>query len=103
MKDIEKISDMIECEIEKAEDYMKCAFYFKESRPQLSDTIYKIAGNKINDMNLLHAQIVSIIEEYKKEHGEPPESMKILYNILHKKHIENAATVKGMMALYKEQ
>lgn len=103
MKDIEKVSDMIECEIEKANEYMKCAFYFKETRPQLADAIYKIAGNKINDMNLLHEQVVKIIEEYKEANGEPPESMKILYNILHRKHINNAAAVKGMMALYKEQ
>lgn len=103
MKDIEKVSDMIECEIEKAEDYMECAFYFKETRPQLADAIYKIAGNKINDMNLLHEQVVKIIEEYREANGEPPESMKILYDILHRKHINNVAAVKGMMALYKEQ
>jgi hypothetical protein len=29
--------------------------------------------------------------------------MKTLYDILHRKHIEHAAAVKGMLALYKEQ
>ena len=28
--------------------------------------------------------------------------MLLLYDILHRKHIENAAVVKGMFALYKE-
>ena len=102
MKDIEKVSDMIECEIEKADEYMECAFYFKDTRPQLAEALYKIAGNKLNDMNLLHSQVVAIIEEYKKDNGDAPEPMKILYNILHRKHINNTAAVKGMMALFKE-
>jgi len=53
-------------------------------------------------MGLLHTQIVAIIDAYKKEKGEPPEGMKLLYEILHRKHIEHAAAVKGMLALYKE-
>jgi len=102
MEDIEKISDKIEYEIDGAEDYMQCAFYFKERRPRLGDALYKIANNKINDMNLLHAEVAAMIEDYKKEHGDAPEAMKILYNIMHRKHIANAASVKGMMSLYKE-
>ena len=53
-------------------------------------------------MNLLHTQVTLIIEDYRKKNGEPPEAMKVLYNILHRKHIEHAAAVKGMLALYKE-
>ena len=41
-------------------------------------------------------------DEYRKKNGEPPEAMKTLYEILHRKHIEHAAAVKGMLALYKE-
>jgi hypothetical protein len=52
-------------------------------------------------MGLLHTQVVAIIDEYKKNKGEPPEGMKTLYNILHRKHMEHAAAVKGMLALYK--
>jgi hypothetical protein len=53
-------------------------------------------------MSLLHTQVVAIIDAYKKEKGEPPEAMKLLYEILHRKHVEHVATVKGMLALYKE-
>lgn len=41
--------------------------------------------------------------EDRKKEGEPPEVMKTLYEILHRKHIEHADAVKGMLALYKEQ
>ena len=102
MKIIEKLSDKISKEIECAEEYVKCALYYKEERPTLAETFYRISNEKMNHMALLHAQVVAIIEEYRKKEGEPPEAMKILYEILHKKHIEHAAAVKGMLALYKE-
>lgn len=102
MKIIEMLSDKIAEEIEQAENYAKCALNYKDERPQLAETFYRIANDKIGHMNLLHTQVVAIIEEYRKEKGEPPEGMKTLYNILHRKHIEHAAAVKGMLALYKE-
>lgn len=102
MKIIEKLSDKIACEIESAEEYARCALQYKEERPQLAETFYRIANEKLAHMTLLHGQVVTIIDEYKKEKGEPPEAMKMLYEILHRRHIEHAATVKGMLALYKE-
>lgn len=102
MKIIEKISDKIEKEINCAEEYAKCALNYKEARPQLAEVYYQIATEKMQHMLLLHNQVVTIIEEYKKANGEPPDTMKTLYDILHRKHIEHAAAVKGMLALYKE-
>ena len=102
MKIIEKLSDMIEKEIDCAEKYAKCALEYKEEKPLLAETFFKIANEKITHMSLLHAQVVSIIDEYRKKSGEPPEGMKLLYEILHRKHIEHVAAVKGMLALYKE-
>ena len=102
MKIIEELSDKIADEIECAEQYARCALMHKEDNPQLAETYYKIASEKMGHMNLLHTQVVSIIDDYRKKKGEPPEGMKVLYDILHRKHIEHAAAVKGMLALYKE-
>ena len=102
MKIIEEISDKIADEIECAEKYAKCALYYKDERPSLAETYYRIATEKLGHMALLHAQVASIIDEYRKKNGDPPEAMKVLYEILHRKHIEHAAAVKGMLALYKE-
>lgn len=101
MKIIEKLSDMIEDEIEDAEKYAMCALDKKETYPQLAESFYKIANEEMGHMNILHTLAVQLIEDYKKKTGEPPEAMKTLYNILHRKHIEHAAAVKGMLALYK--
>ena len=102
MRIIENLSDKIADEIDSAEDYAQCALNLKEERPQVAETYFRIANEKMNHMNLLHSQVATIIEEYKKETGEPPAAMKTLYDILHRKHMEHAAAVKGMLALYKE-
>ena len=102
MKIIDKISDKIAKEIDYAEEYAKCALEYKDTHPQLAEVYFRIANEKIGHMNLLHAQVIAIIDEYRKKNGEPPEAMKTLYEILHRKHIEHAAAVKGMLALYKE-
>lgn len=102
MKKIQNLSNHIEKEIEAAQTYAKCALDMKETDPAIAEAYVKIAENHMANMGLLHNQVVAFISEYRKTNGEPPEHMMILYNILHKKHIENAAAVKGMLALYKE-
>lgn len=102
MKIIERLSDDIERKIDEAECNIKTALEIKEEYPIIADVYFKIANQELSDMSLLHAQVVSIIDEYRKKNGEPPEGMKILYEILHKKHIQHTATVKSMITLYKE-
>lgn len=103
MKIIQELSDMIEEEIEDAEKYARCALAKKDDYPELAEVFYKLAGEEMVHMSMLHEQVVKMIEEYRKKSGDPPEAMLMLYDILHKKHIENAATVKGMISLYKEK
>lgn len=101
MKLIQELSEMIEEEIADAGKYAKCALEYKEKNPSLADTFYKLSNEELGHMNALHAQIVSIIDKYRKEKGDPPEAMLMLYDILHRKHIANTAAVKGMLSLYK--
>ena len=100
---IQNLSNMIEEEIEDAGKYARCALKHREERPALAETFYKLANEEMTHANLLHAQVTAIIEEYRKQNGDPPETMQKLYEILHRKHIENAAAVKGMLVLYKEK
>jgi len=102
MKKIEKISNRIEEKIRSAESYMRDALACKEEDSALADAYFKIANDEMEHVNVLHTQVTNIISLYRKDVGDPPKEMLLLYDLLHKKHIENAAIVKGMFVLYKE-
>ena len=52
-------------------------------------------------MDKLHEEVVEIIDEYRKEHGEPPKEMMVLYEYLHEMHIGTATKIKVKQAMYK--
>ena len=102
MKIIEKLSDMIEEELSDAEKYARCALNYKEENKTLADVFYKLAEEEMVHMNLLHGQVVTTIESYRKQHGDPPEGMKTLYDYLHRKHMQRASEIRVMIGMYKE-
>ena len=102
MRIIKKLSKMIECEIEDASKYIEKALKYKEEHPELAKMFYSLSMEEMEHMKKLHGAVVEIIEEYRKEHGEPPKEMLFLYNYLHEKHIDDAAEVRTMQAMYKE-
>ncbi len=103
MKIIKEISDMIEDEIEGACEYAKRAVELREEMPDLADTLYSISLQEVQHINLLHTQVVHLIEQERKEHGEPPATMMAVYEYLHKKHIEAVNEIKIYQQMYKEK
>ena len=102
MKIIKKLSEHIEEELEDSECYAKWALEVKDERRSLADVLYNLSLEEFKHMQILHDEVVKIIEEYHKEHGEPPESMKAVYDYLHEKQLEEAQEVKSYQALYRE-
>lgn len=101
MKLISKLSDMIEEELNDAEKYIRCAIDNKDEHPALAQTFARISGEEIGHVNLLHDQVTVLIAEYQKDHGDPPERMKGIYDYLHKKHIDKANEIRVLQALFK--
>lgn len=101
MKLIEKLSDMIEEEMEDAEKYIDCALKHKEDRPGLASAFARISNEEIGHVNILHDQVVNLISEYRKEHGDPPEKMQAIYDYLHERHIQKANDIKVKQALFR--
>jgi len=102
MKTIQQLLDYIEEEINDAIKYAKMALEYQDEYPVLAEALYKISDEEIKHMTILHGQVASIIAEYRKKNGEPPEAMKMLYEIMHRKHIEHAAEAKAYQSMYKD-
>ena len=101
MKLIEKISDHISDEISDAKCYAKWALKEKESNGSLADVLYTLSLDEMKHATMLHNEVVRIIENYRREHGEPPAAMLAVYEYLHEKEIEKMAEAKHLQALYK--
>ena len=54
-------------------------------------------------MQILHGEVVKIIDEYRKVEGEPPADMQAIYNYLHEKIIEEVKEVKILQQMYMEK
>lgn len=102
MRVIRDLSEMIEDTIECAEEYIKTAIEWKEEYPEASKALAGLSENEMSNMGTLHSVVTKIITDYRKSNGEPPAPMMAVYDYLHKKHIDNAARVKAMQQMYKE-
>lgn len=100
MEIIKQIAAKIDDELEDAEKYIKCAYKVKSKYPVLADTYYKLSLEEMNHMNMLHTQVVSIINEYKKT-NEVPAAMQVLYDYVHEREIKWAQKIKQKQEGYK--
>ena len=101
MKLIQRISEHIEDEIGDSKMYAKWALEEKDSNSSLADVLYTLSQEEAKHANMLHNEVVRIIEAYRREHGDPPAEMMAVYDYLHKKAIDKMAEAKQYQALYK--
>ena len=102
MRIIKKLSEYIEEELEDSEKYILKAMEYKEDWPEVASTLYVLSLEEMKHMQLLHDQVAKIIENYRKEKGEPPEAMMAIYEYLHKKFIHKSKEIKIMQNMYNE-
>lgn len=102
MKLIKAMSEMIEEELEGAERYARFAIMEKEKNPALAKVIHEISAQEMNHVSLLHTETAKVIEQYRKEHGEPPAAMAAVYDYLHERHIRKAHEIKLLQSEFME-
>lgn len=101
MKIIELLSERIDEELCDAKFYIKKAIEHKAEHRALADTFYTISTQEMGHVDMLHEQVVNLINQYKTANGNPPPEMMTLYDYLHKKQIEKANEVKVYQGMYK--
>lgn len=101
MKIIKTLSEMIEEELEGAEHYARMALTQKEMHPALARVLNDISHQEMTHVNTLHGEVVKLIEQHRKEKGEPPAPMLAVYEFLHERHIAKANIVKTYQGQYR--
>lgn len=101
MKLIRELEELIEDEIHDVKKYAKMAAELKQEHPALAQVLYTISTQEDSHQAAIHAEVVKIIENYRKANGEPPATMLAVYDYIHKRHIEKMAEARRYQEVYK--
>lgn len=101
MKIIKCLSEKIEEELHDADAYIELAMRWKAENPETADLFYELSTEEMGHVDKLHEEVTRQIEDYRREHGEPPKDMMVLYDFLHEKHIGTAMQIKVKQGMYK--
>ena len=101
MKLIRDLEEYIEDEIGDIEKYAKMAIAVKDEYPNLAQTLYTISTQEDIHQAAIHSEIVKIIQEHRKLHGEPPAAMQAIYDWQHERQIKKIAEAKRYQEIYK--
>ena len=102
MRIIKQLTEMIMDEAKGAHEYAKKAVYHKDSDPDLASMFYVLANEELDHVGVLHSAVVKIIEEYRKEHGEPPAAMQAVYDYIHEQQIDEVGETRALLMEFKQ-
>ena len=101
MKIIKELSVLIDDEISGACEYAKLALKLKDERPQLAQTFYTLTVDELKHVDILHEEVVKVINEHKATGAEVPVEMQAVYDYVHDQEIERVHHIKMYLEQYK--
>ena len=102
MKLIRDLQELIEDEIHDVKKYAKMATELKDEHPALAQTLFNISVQEDGHQAAIHNEVVKLIEEHRRTHGDPPETMMAVYEYLHKRSIDKLAEARLCQEMYKK-
>ena len=101
MKLIKELEELIEDEIGDVKKYAQMAAELKAEHPGLAQVLYTISTQEEAHQAAIHTEVVKLIDEHRRSHGEPPAAMMAVYDYIHKRHIEKMAEARRFQEIYK--
>lgn len=101
MKLIKELEELIEDETHDVKKYAKMAAELKAEYPAVANVLYTISTQEETHAMAIHNEVVKLIEDYRRKHGDPPAEMSAVYDYLHKRHVEKMAEARHYQEIYK--
>ena len=101
MQIIKCLSELIDEELDDAQKYIDLAMKWKSDEPDTADLFSELSAEEMGHVDKLHEEVSELIAEYRKENGEPPKEMTVLYDYLHGKHIGRATEIRIKQGMFK--
>lgn len=98
---IKCIAEKIEEELNDANAYVDLAMKWRQDEPDTAEVFYQLSLEEMGHVDKLHQEVTELIDDYRKENGEPPKDMMVLWNYLHDRHMETATQIKVKQGMYK--
>ena len=100
MKIIKELEEKIEDEIHDIKEYAEMAAAVKAEHPNLAQVLYNISVQEDAHQAALHKEVVKLVEEHRRTHGDPPPAMMAVYEYVHGRHIEKLAEARRYQEVY---
>lgn len=101
MKMLTKLIEKAEDTLDEIEWYGEKALMYREENKALADVYNKIADMHINIYDMLHKQMVELIDQYKRNGATVPAEMSAIWNYEHEKLIKEFKDAKVLVDEYK--
>lgn len=98
---IRDVSKDIKCKVKEADRDIRKAIERKQEYLNLANCYYDFSMEKLEEINDLHKEVVSLIDSYRKEKGEPPSTMLEMWDWEHKSIMEDIEEIKLLQSFYK--
>lgn len=102
MKILTKMIDKANDTLEEIEWYAEKALHYKADHKSVADVYNKIADMHITIYDMLHKEMVSLIDEHRRMGHQPPPEMLAIWEYEHEKLIKQFAEAKIMVDEYKK-
>jgi Rubrerythrin. len=98
---VKVIVDMIDEEIDGAENYAKCALKNKQENPQLAKVFHDISCDELRHIDMLHNEVATLIKRLRDSGTEVSENMLAIYDYLHDRQINRVMAIREIQTQYK--